>query len=114
MALVGLQAWTGYITKVSGRLTHKTAWSSTIDRARLTQGDSHVTSGIKARNRDAIDPLNGLPIFRSQNSTVQSRGQCFTTNIHLGDETKDKMKEFSSLFTNMDSYAENGVPGVDG
>ena len=91
-----------------------TAWSSTIDGARLTRGVNHVTSGIKARDRDAIDPLTGLPIFRGANSTVQSRGQCFPTNIHLGDETKDKMKEFSSLFNKMDEFAEHGVPSVDG
>ena len=91
-----------------------TAWSSTIDGARLTRGVNHVTSGIKARDQDAIDPLTGLPIFCGANSTVQSRGQCFPTNIHLGDETKDKMKEFLVLFSKMDEFAESGVPSIDG
>jgi len=72
--------------------------SGAIDGANITSYLQHVVSGFKIKDRCAIDPMTGLPVFAGMHSNVQSRLMCFPTNLHMGKETKNKYNEFRDFF----------------
>jgi hypothetical protein len=78
--------------------------SITLDGAKLCDGISHLTAGIKITDGRAIDPQTGVPLCTADDDNFgsifsnQSRNFCFAIKSLIGKDSKKAYKEFADFF----------------
>lgn len=88
-------------------LERSVAISLSIDGATLTKFLGHVMAGFKIKDRKAICPITGKPLFVVQTgwNKLQSRQTCFPLHLHMGRENKLKYNEFASMFMFLEQHS---------
>jgi len=88
----------------------------TLDGAKLCDGLSHLTAGIKVSDSRAIDPRDGVPLISEGDGAfgrifkVQSRNYCFAMKSLLGKDCKAAYKEFADFFLFFERLKKYGLP----
>lgn len=78
-----------------------------IDGAQLTTRTNHCTLGLKMCDKSAIDPLTGNLLYASTDeTTIQSRNNCFPLKIVFSRETKEVLEEFRTVISDVRKLTE--------
>ena len=72
----------------------------TLDGADLNKSIQYVMGGFKIVDIRAIDPCTNKNFYGSDASKVQSRNNCYLTNIIIGKDCKDMYDEQFKSFLN--------------
>ena len=77
-----------------------------IDGSQISKNVTHVTYGLKVADKAATCPFKKQPIFANANeTTLQSRNNCFPLKIVMARETKEIYKEFSHFFEYFENFS---------